>query len=306
MSCEVCENLLADFFDDQGDFVIRHNGVAWREFSGFMMPAYLPGLCPPIDPESAAEVLRRSGKPFLRWDEHFGQVQHSQWWNITRRGPWSIDDVKDKKKRWMIRQGRKNFTVRHLTAKEVLGLCPSVARMAASRYKGRAEVEDLAVFEKRIAAGERNPGVIEYIGCFYGDELASFSENYIQSNSVFLSTIRHHPGFLNKYSSYGLLEGVLDYYLNHKHMDQVIDGCRSIYHQTGFQDHLVKVFGFVREYAALNVLYRPWFWCVVQMGYPLNRLAGQLSSWYDSDLLDKVSSILLQEKIRRSCRHLHF
>lgn len=251
------KNEYACLLKEQGYYIITVKGIDWREYNRFMIPAYLPHCTPPISEAVAEEVLKISGRPFVRWDTQFGQVNNSEWWYVLKRGSWAIEDIKDKKIRWMIRQGKKNFSVRYLTYDEVVSKCPKVAQLAAARYKGEADVESREVLEKHMQAGQKVPGVLEYIGCFQEDTLVSYSENHIQNNAVWLVNIRHDPAFLNKYSSYALMDGILDYYLNRQKMDYVLDGSRTIHHRTEFQEHLMRVFGFTKEYALLNVVYAP-------------------------------------------------
>jgi hypothetical protein len=289
------------FLKETGRQVICIDGVEWFEYSGFMMPAYLPHCCPPITAEIARKAVRASGRPFARWDTEFGRKEPSDWWYVLKKGRWDIESISDKKKRWMIRQGQKNFTVRHLTMEDVLRMCPSVAQKAAARYKGSFETETQEILEKQIAAAKKVLGVLEYVGCFYEDILVSFSENYIQDNAVFLANIRHDPAFLNKYSSYGLMNGLLQYYLNEKQFQYVLDGCRSIYHKTQFQDHLIKIFDFTKEYANLHRSYSELFAICVKFVYPFRKLIWKLVEKGDNSILSKVGAISKQEYIARNC-----
>jgi hypothetical protein len=301
MTAELRDNKYARFLKEQGNYIIQVHNTDWYDYQGFMLPAYLPHCCPAITQESALKVLRESGRPFARWDTRFAQVDKGEWWYVLRRGPWAVENVKDKKKRWMIRQGKKHFRVRPLTLNEVVSECPRVADLAARRYKGKAKVETRKILESRVGAAGNVQGVLEYIGCFYGDVLVSFSENYIQNNAVWLAVIRHDPAFLNRYSSYGLMDGILDYYLNKKKMDYVLDGCRSIHHRTHFQEHLMKVFGFSKKYAIINVAYSTNFQLLVNMAYPFRHIFWALLDKWTNSILDNVSAVLKQEYIRRAC-----
>jgi hypothetical protein len=302
MTIQADNNNYARLLKEQGSFVIRVGDVDWYDYGRFMIPAYLPHCTPAVSEETAQAVLKESGRPFVRWDSRFGKVEASEWWYVLKKGPWAIENVKDKKKRWMIRQGQKFFSVRPLTFDEVISKCPQVAELATARYKGEANIETRQILERRIEAANKVPSVLEYIGCFYGDALVSFSENYIQNNAVWLATIRHDPAYLGRYSSYGFLDGILDYYLNEKKLLFVLDGCRNIYHRTDFQEHLVKVFGFTKEYALLNVMYRPKFAIGVKTAYALRGVIWNLSRIWTNSTLDKVSGILRQEDIRRACQ----
>lgn len=316
-------NTFAMFLKEQGNYVLSVKGVDWREYSGFMIPAYLPHCVPPVPEVVAEEVLKISGRPFVRWDSHFGEVQSGEWWYVLKRGHWAVEDIKDKKKRWMIRQGKKRFSVRPLGFEEVIAKCPAVARLATTRYKGftmspdllartvawlaaapykgHTEIESEETLASYAAAAEKIPGVLEYIGCFHGDTLVSYSENYIQKNAVWLANIRHEPAYLNEYSGYALMDGILDYYLNQKKMDYVLDGCRSIHHRTSFQEHLTKVFGFTKEYAILNVEYVTRFKIAVKLTYPFRNIFWMLSDKWINTTVDNISAVLRQDYIRSRC-----
>jgi hypothetical protein len=294
-------NTYAQFLKEQGKYVLNVEGVDWYEYSGFMVPAYLPHCCPAITSEIAKKVVRISGRPFVRWDSQFGGVENSQWWYVLKKGSWVVEDIKDKKKRWMIKQGKKYFVARPLTADEVVSKCPKVAQLASERYKGQASIETQQILEKRIKTAQKVPGLLEYIGCFHEDMLVSYSENYIQNNAVWMAIIRHDPAFLNKYSSYGLIDGILDYYLNRQKMDYVLDGCRRIHHRTGFQEHLIKMFDFTKEYAILNVEYSTKFKILVNIAYPLRKAIWFLSNMWVNSFSDNVAAVLRQENIRRAC-----
>lgn len=301
MTAEFGDNKFAQMLKEQGNYTIRIADTDWYDHSGFMIPAYLPHCCPSITAEVAQKVVQISGRPFAKWDAEFGQVENGEWWWVLKRGPWAIEDIKDKKKRWMIRRGKKNFSVRLLTLDEVVVECPKIARLAAARYKGKAEIESQEVLEKRINAAQKVPGVLEYIGCFHEDQLVSYSENYVQDNAVWLAIIRHDPAFLNKYSSYGLMDGILDYYLNEQKMEHVLDGCRSVHHRTEFQKHLETVFGFTKEYAILNVEYSTKLKLLVNITYPFKHIVWFICNKWVNIFSDNVSAVLKQEYIRRAC-----
>jgi len=295
-------NLYAQLLKEQGNYVITVEGVDWYDYQGFMAPAYLPHCVPEISRDLARKVLHTSGKPFVRWDSRFGKVDNSEWWYILKRGAWSIDNVKNKKKRWMIRQGKKHFSVRPLSFDAVLEKCPDVARSAAARYKGPKEVETYEILKKRVDAAQNIPGVLEYLGCFHENTLASCYENYVQGNCVWLANIRHDPAFLKKYSSYGFLDGILDYYLNQRQFDYVLDGSRSIHHRTEFQEHLINVFEFTKEYSVVNIVYSNIFGVLVKTAYPFKNILERVAEKSSNKILNNIAAVLRQEYIRRACQ----
>ncbi len=296
------ENRYAQFLKEQGNYVITVDGVDWFDYNGFMTPAYLPHCCPVITRESAIKVLRESRRPFARWSGGFGQVTSSEWWCILRRGPWSIEDIKDRDKRYKIRKGKKNFIIRPLTSAEILNDCPRITQLAAARYTTKTKLETPDWFKKSVDASRKAPGVIEYIGCFNGDIIASFAENYIQDGGVFCNIIRHDPAFLKENSSYALIDGMLNYYLNEKKFEYFLNGWRNLYHETEIYEHLINVFGYTKEYLLLNVMYRPGFEMGIKIAYLFKHLIWNLNRRWTNGVLDKVSGVLNQEYIRKSCQ----
>lgn len=294
-------NRYAEVLKEQGRQVITVKGIDWYEYSGFMMPAYLPHCCPEIGPELAAEVLRISGKPFARWDCKFGQVEGTAWWYVIRKGGWSLEQC-SRNTRSKIRRGRKHFCARALCPEEVLRLGYDVCKRAEKRYEKGGFVAPRAAYERKVQAAEKISGTLEFFGVFSGKDLVGYSENYVQDNAAFWENIWYHPDYLRKYSSYVLIDEMLSHYLNDRGFAYVSDGCRSISHRTNVQDYFMNVFGFVKEYALLNVVYSATFRMMVRAAYPFRNAVWFLGDRLVNNLLDNVGGVLRQEYIRRACK----
>jgi len=301
VTMEESGNIYAQLLREQGKYVITVEGVDWYEYQGFMVSAYLPHCCPVIRRELADKVLRISGKPFVRWDSGFGQVKNGQWWYVVRKEPWSLEQCSGNT-RSKIRRGRKRLFARVITPEEVLKWGYEVCRKAATRYEKSGFVPPRDVYEKKIQAVGHVGGVLEFFGVFFDKQLVGYSENYIQNNAAFWESIWYHPEFLPKYSSYVLLDEMLNYYLNNRKLLYVSDGSRSIYHKTQVQDFLIKVFGFTKVYAVLNVAYSTKFAIGMHMAYPFKRLVWHLCGHYTNSTLHKVGAVLKQEYIKRACK----
>jgi len=293
-------NTYASLLREQGNYVITVKGVDWYDYNGFMMPAYLPHCCPKISRQSARGVMRISGRPFVRWDSQFGQVKDSQWWYVIRKGPWSLEQCSGST-RSKIRRGHKRLSARVITLEEVMKSGYDVCRRAATRYEKPGFVLPREVYERKVQAAARVSDVIEFFGIFSNDKLVGYSENYIQDNAAFWETIWYDPEFLGRYSSYVLIDEMLNYYLNDRGFTYVSDGCKSIYHRTGVQDYLMKVFGFNKEYAVLNIVYSIKFAMALKAAYPFRSIIQNLSKKWTNNTLDKIDAVLRQEYIRKTC-----
>lgn len=303
MALKDSDNTFAQLLKEQDNYVLTVEGIDWYEYRGFMVPAYLPHCCPEITPEIAASVVRISGRPFARWDSGFGKVQDSQWWYVIRKGTWSLEQCSGNT-RSKIRRGRKHLYVRLINPEEVQKWGYDVCKRAATRYDKSDFVPLRDAYEKKVRAAARCGNVLQFFGVFSDDKLVGYSENYILKNAAFWESIWYNPKFLPKYSSYVLIDGMLNYYLNEKKFAYVSDGSRSIYHRTHVQDYLMRVFGFRKEYAILKVVYSGKFKVMVSMAYPFRHIAWLLCDKRTSTLLHKVGGILRQEYIRRECMEL--
>lgn len=293
-------NTFAQLLKEQGAYVVTVKGIDWYEYRGFMVPAYLPHCCPEISSEAAEEVVRISDRPFARWDSKFGQVKNTLWWYVVRKGTWSLERC-SRNTRSKIHRGHKCLHARMITPPEVLQRGYDVCKKAAGRYKKTGFVPPKEIFDKKVQAAARVSDVLEFFGVFSDDKLVGYSENYIQNNAAFWETIWYDPEFLPKYSSYVLINEMLNYYLNCKKFLYVSDGSRSIYHRTKVQEYLVKVFGFTKEYAILNILYSPKFAIALKAAFPFRNIIWSLSGKWANNTLDKVAAILRQEQIRKAC-----
>lgn len=95
-----------------------------------------------------------------------------------------------------------------------------------------------------------------------------------------------------------LVSGVLSYYETGEYK-YIVDGERAIKHETGFQNYLIKYFGFRKAYCKLNILYNPLFKLLVNILYPFREI---LVKFKNNSLLYNVYCVLEQERIRRSLK----
>ncbi len=300
MPQESDNNMYACLLKQQGSYVIRIDDIDWHDYGGFMVPAYLPHLCPGITEEMAREVVRVSGRPFARWPSRYGMKAASQWWYILRKGTWSLEQCSSNT-RSKIRRGYKRLISRPISPAEVLASGYEVCAKAVTRYGSKEFLPSRMVFEKKIGAASIVPGVLEFFGVFSGTQLVGYSENYIQDDAVFWESIWYDPAFLSDYSSYVLTAEMLTHYLNERHFKYALDGCRSIYHKSEVQEYFINKFGFTKEFAVLNVHYSSRFAIAVKSAYPFRKAVWSLENKWQNSTLDKVSGVLRQENIRRAC-----
>jgi len=85
MTARDSSNTYAQLLREQGCYVIDVAGADWYDYSGFMIPAYLPHCCPVITEESAVEVLRKSKQPSAPWNNRLGTANElgCTWYRLS-------------------------------------------------------------------------------------------------------------------------------------------------------------------------------------------------------------------------------
>ena len=76
----------------------------------------------------------------------------------------------------------------------------------------------------------------------------------------------------------------------------IIDGERSVFHQTNFQNYLEKYFGFRKAYCRLHIHPRPGYGICLRMLYPFRSL---LKKWDRNALLHKINALILMQDYAR-------
>ena len=280
--------------------VFTIEGVDWFEYKYFITPAYLPHCYPAISTANVEKALIASGALFARWESEFGNIQQGQWWHVIRKGPWYSQECSSKT-RSRIRRGRKRLHVEIVSPETIASKGYEVCKKASKRYKTPRFLPDVASFQKKVLSAQTYPENFQFFGVFTGNELIAFSENYIQENAVFWESTWYDPEHLRNYSSYVLIDAILNYYLNESKYSYVSDGTRSIYHKTNVQDFLIHNFGFIKEYAVLHVKYTPFFRYGLRASSFLFPLLHSINKFpLHIPFTAEVEGLLLQEKIRKS------
>ena len=71
--------------------------------------------------------------------------------------------------------------------------------------------------------------------------------------------------------------------------------------RTSFQEYLIRVFGFSKEYAVLNIVYSAKFKMMVNLAYPFRGVVWFFCDKWTTGFMDNVGAILRQEYIRKAC-----
>ena len=100
---------------------------------------------------------------------------------------------------------------------------------------------------------------------------------------------------------YGLNAALIDFILLENNPlilrgGYIIDGERSIFHQTNFQNYLEKYFGFRKAYCRLHIYPRPGYGICLKMLYPFRSL---FQKWDHIGLIHKINALFVMQNYEK-------
>ncbi len=253
------------------------------------------------DIEIAKRMMKENKALLVRYTSNFDCKCETEWWYLIKDMPDDVNNLKSKDK-YEIIKGIKRNTARQIDPQKYKNELYNVYYKAFSRYKKNDVPIRKEKFIEGLIIDKNNPG-IEYFGVFSNKnrELVGYSKNILNDDYVSYSTIKFNPNYLSDGCSTALFYAMNNYYLVELKKKYVLDGERSIRHETNIQEYLEKYFKFRRAYCKLNIIYNPLFEIVIKILYPFEHFFLILNKYINSKIINNVYSMLYQEKIRRKC-----
>ena len=277
--------------------------LKWRYYNHAIIPTVAPHEAADERSLQDADIWKPTddeGRPLLaRWTSDFDSPEPTDWWYIIKDIPFRLSDVKANY-RYKINKGLKHFDVRAINPLDYAEGLYQVNVEAQSSYpvKNRRIVDRESFIEGlkerrgnlTLAAFSKDSGIIA--GYIFVDVHAGY---------VSLSVQKARPSQEKHQVNAALVYSMLDYFQwELSEGIYIMDGERSIFHETNFQDYLVKYFGFRKAYSRLHIRYRGDIRLIIDMLYPLRKMFRHFSN---SRLLSQISSVLTMEEIARKNRN---
>lgn len=273
----------------------------WKYYKHALIPTTAP------HEEVDAQVIsnkqfwrENSGALFVRWTSDFDCGYETNWWYVIKDTPFDLSTIKSGY-RYKINKGIKNFDVRVIDPQEYVENLYEVFVEAFEswpvKYRPKFTHDDAKKLAKKLSA---EPEMVCY-GAFYRetDELCGFMQAPTHEIYAELQVQRVKPSYeklqINAALVYGLLE-------NNKEKLQkgnyyILDGARSISHETNFQDYLEKYFGFRKAYCKLHIAYNPGIKWIVKILFPFREI---LCKFDEIGFIHNINSVLLMEELCRN------
>ncbi|MGN0711644.1 MAG: hypothetical protein ACI4LO_07765 [Anaerovoracaceae bacterium] len=271
----------------------------WKYYNHAMIPSVAPHEMPDMSIIEDGSIWRSREKdsPLLaRWTTDFDCEYKTNWWYVIKDKPFDLSLLKSNY-RYKINKGIKNFDVREINPKEYIDELYEVFIAAfdswPSKYRPNFTYEEaIRSFQKT----SEDSSIICY-GAFYREtgELCGFMQANTYGSFASLQVQRVKP----MYEKYQINAALVHFFLDSNQSKlmngnfYILDGARSINHETNFQDYLEKYFGFRKAYCKLHIVYNPKIKWLIKLIYPIRKA---LLKFDNIGIIHKVNSILKMEE----------
>lgn len=273
----------------------------WKYYNHAMIPSTAPHEECEL-PKDIRSLWKNSGRGtplFARWTTDFDCGFETNWWYVIKDTPFDLSALKSNY-RYKINKGIKNFEVHTIDpmkyVDELYEVFLAAYRSWPEKYRPSLTHDAATATFQKLSD---DPSMVCY-GAFFREtgELCGFMQAPTKESYVELQVQRVKPQYekyqINAALVYGLLEdhqsqlGTGDLY--------ILDGARSISHETNFQDYLEKYFGFRKAYCKLHILYNPKIVWMVKLLYPFRAF---LQKFDEIGLVHQVNAVLKMEELVR-------
>lgn len=278
----------------------------WKYYNHAIVTATAPHVPPDTswmkDRRKWKEYSEGSYALFARWSTDFDCEEPTQWWCVIKDTPFDLMSLKSKQ-RSMVSKGIKLVDVRAIVPADYAEPMADILIKAWRSYDASySEGNDRARLTGEFSELRKDRlGNAEYLGAFLKEtgQMIGYAIYHLYDDWVEYSVVKTDPEYLNTQVNAALVYYGLERYLKRDGVRYVIDGWRSLVHETNYQDYLEKYFGFRKAYCRLHIRYRWWVKALVYALYPFR---SQIKKMSGNKLMYHLWCTLHQEEIHRSFR----
>ena len=251
----------------------------WKYYNFAAFPSTWPHEEANLSPIYDKTIWKLSGSPMLaRWTSDWDKKEKSQFYFCIKDDKFEISKVKAKR-RYEINKGIKNFTVKIINPQDYIDEIYDVYIESLSGYpNGTVPVSKEHI--KDTTSNGWSQEACRFFGVFdkISGQLCGYSDVYIRGRFIPISSLHTRVSREKDGVNLALVNGIVEWF-NHLNIENayLCDGARSVYHQTAFQDFLIKYFNFRRSYCTLNIIYKPYVKPIILILFPFRKLFYKLS-----------------------------
>lgn len=272
----------------------------WKYYKHAMIPTTAPHKKADEEALKNKQFWKENKNALLaRWTTDWDCGHETNWWYVIKDDSFDLSSIKSGY-RYKINKGVKNFDVRVIDPREYVENLYEVFVEAfeswPAKYRPKFTHDDAERLTKNLSADSE---MVCY-GAFYRetDELCGFMQVPTHEAYAELQVQRVKPTYeklqINAALVYGLLENNKDKLQKANYY--ILDGARSISHETNFQDYLEKYFGFRKAYCNLHIAYNPRIKWIVKLLFPFRNI---LHKFDEIGFIHQINSVLYMEELSR-------
>jgi hypothetical protein len=231
-----------------------------------------------LSPSQARRVQATLGGWWVSWTEGLdAKSDASKWHAVVCRRHKTVAEIPSPNTRSKIRRALKNCEARRVDAAEIARNGYDTFVAALRSYSPVAQIPSPEQFANRVLTDAPFDDIKHHWAVYLEGKLVGFAQCHIYDRiEADYTLLKFHPSYLNRYVSYALIFAMNQYYLEQERFEYVNDGWRSVLHETGIQDFLVREFDFERVGASLRVEFRQPLAALLQCSAPFHRMLNGL------------------------------
>ncbi len=275
---------------------IELDHIKWTMYNGALIPDAPPHIEIKLTRNQARYLLRKSKAYFLRWSSDFDCGFETEWWYLVRDKGIDLNEFESKRRR-EIQKGLRNCMVKKVDAAFLAQNGYEVYSSAFASYDTFLKPAGEEEFISRMMSRKDNPIFDFWAGFDKTDgQLIGYFMNRLGEDFCLYSAAKFKPDSLHLGVHHALVYQMTNYYLSEMGLKYVCTGARSISHKTNAQEFLIKKLHYRKAYCRLNIIYRPIIGILAKSLYPFRNIISKI----DTNVTNKITVLLRQEKIRRS------
>lgn len=273
----------------------------WRYYNHAAIPTTEPHEIVDTSPILDKTIWKIGGGTALlaRWTSDWDCGHETNWYFVIKDTSFDASRLKAKR-RYEITKGNRNFKVKIINPDDYKNEILNVERKAFSAYPESYRPKDLSIENLSKAISDWNKNSCDVFGTFRKDtgELCGYSVLMPREKDIEFEIEKTDPETERDGVNAATVDGILKYYdTDLKAGKYICDGERPIYHETHFQDYLIKYFDFRKAYCKLNVTYKPGVNVAVKILYPFRNL---LLRFDNKASFHRINGVLRMEALVRS------
>lgn len=268
--------------------MIKIDGYDFVNNSKMLFPYFDPSTNFQVKKKTIINSLKKNKCVLARYVSDFDNPKFNSFWYIIKDEFIPIDGF-SKNTRNQVKKGIKNCRVEKVTHDYFRNNCYEIYKSSILSY-GQNPISK-EEFKKTKLDDENRDFWIVFTK--ESNIPIAYSSNTISKKSANYTYMKYHTEYKYLYPSYALHYEMDKYYLEEKKIKFVNVGARSLLHDTGVQDFLIKKFKYRKAYCKLNIVYTPLFGFIVKMIYPFRGFIKKIKL----SKLKNLNAILYQHEI---------